>query len=372
MPPVHARLLLAATLLVGLLAETRAHAQVASQGGGRQVPTSPVPAGEVRDAQARFGALRASPSASDVAVEAERLTVRCEAASDQLARCDLEIRWTLRASTDRTVALHASAVALEGVLLASEDRSTDTPSLQPLEVPLVADVPREVVLRGRASLRGTEGTMDGITARHMVLATPLTGPHANVLFTRAVERTFARVPATVTVEGTVPDGFSLRALDVPVGGGEPVELATAQLGGRANVPLRLEREGGFFLRHGGPFLGLGGTFDRGFRGRLGYELGLGELVIVSVAVDSDFSELVTLGAVVELATPSWFFPPSVFAGIGYAHRWAIRNGSSLPRSSGGLRLEVGAVLAVVGIVGSFDYFPDDGGFTASLLGRVSL
>jgi hypothetical protein len=37
-----------------------------------------------------------------------------------------------------------------------------------------------------------------------------------------------------------------------------------------------------------------------------------------------------------------------------------------------LRLEASAVLAVLGVVASFDYFPDDGGFTVSLLGRVSI
>ncbi|GAB4210545.1 MAG: hypothetical protein OHK0013_31290 [Sandaracinaceae bacterium] len=372
MPPVQLRALLLAALLVGLVASEPTQAQTSAQGGGRLVPTSPVPQGEIRDAQARFGALRASPSAADVAVESERLIVRCEPAAGQLARCEVEARWTLRASTDRAVALYASAVALEDVLLASEDVSTDTPSLQPLELSLAANAPREVVLRGRARLRATEGMMDGITARHMALATPLTGPHATLLFTRAVERTFARVPESITLHGTVAEGFSLQALDMPSRGAEQLELDAARLGGRANVPLRLQRDGGFFLRHGGPFLGLGGTFDRGFRGRLGYELGLGELLIVSVAADSDFTDVVTLGAIVELATPSWFFPPSVFAGVGYAHRWAVRNGSPLPRTSGGLRLEVGAVLAVVGIVGSFDYFPDDGAFTASLLGRISL
>jgi hypothetical protein len=365
---VQARLVLALVALSGGLCASAVHAQNVAP----TVPTSPVPAGEVRDAQARFGALRASPS-SDVVLERESATLRCERAPDAFLSCAIEARWTLRSPRDQRVSLYASAVGVTEVRLAADDLVSDAPSLQPLELPLVADEPREVVLSGRARLRAAEGMMDALTARHIVLGTPLSGPHATVLFTRAVERTFARAPAAVELHSETPPGFTVRALDRPTDAAGTVTLDAAALATRANVPFRIDEEGGFPVRHGGPVLGLGGTFDRGFRGRLGYELGLGELVIVSVSADSDFATDVVLGAVVEVATPSFGFPPSLSAGVGFAYRWAVLNAlPTAPRTSGGLRLEVGAVLTVLGIVATFDYFPDDAAFTSSLLGRLSL
>lgn len=362
---------LALAITLGMsVASSRALAQT-SQGGA--VPSSPIPAGEVRDAQARFGALRATPSA-DIAVVGESVVLRCEDAADALATCTIEAHWTLRAPRDQTTQLYASVVGVEDALLAAGEASTDAPALAPLELSLTAEAPIEVVLTGRTRLRSSGGSTDAIDARHLVLATPREGPHANVLYTRAVARTFASTPAEVTlaVHFTGERSFTARAFDTPLG-----EAATSVggtlLGERANIPLRIQREGGFILRHGGPYLGLGGTFDRGFRGRLGYELGIDELVLVSVAVDSDFTDSVVLGALVEVATPSFVVPPSLSAGVGFVQRFrlGVLPAGVAPTSSG-LRLEAGAVFAVVGIVASFDYFPDDGAFTISLLGRVSI
>jgi hypothetical protein len=359
------------TLALGVsVMSPRALAQT-SQGGA--VPSSPIPAGEVRDAQARFGALRATPSA-DIAVVAESVVLSCEDADDALATCTFEAHWTLRAPREQTTQLYASAVGVENALLTAGEASTDAPTLASLELTLAADAPTEVVLTGRARLRSSGSSTDALDARHIVLATPRQGPHANVLYTRAVARTFASTPAEVTlaVRFAGERSFTARALDTPVGE-TATSLGAPQLGERANIPLRIEREGGFVLRHGGPFLGLGGTFDRGFRARLGYEVGIDELVLVSVAIDSDFTDSVLLAALVEVATPSFGLPPSVSAGVGFVQRFRLGIlPAGVPTTSSGLRLEAGTVIAVVGIVASFDYFPDDGAFTISLLGRVSI
>ncbi|MFO0711984.1 MAG: hypothetical protein U0353_19175 [Sandaracinus sp.] len=342
-----------------------------SQGGS--VPLSPVPAGETRDAQARFGALRASPS-GDVVVTAEHVSLSCGESPGALATCNVEVRWTLSSPHAQTIQLYASSVGVEEALLRAGDVSSDAPSLAPLAVTAEAATPIEVVLTGHFSVRSASGTTDALDARHLVLATPREGPHANVLFTRAVARTFAAVPPSPTLEARFTDTsapFTASALDTPLAD-TPITLDPTRVGERANVTIRLGREGGYPLRHGGPFLALGGTFDRGVRGRLGYEVGIDELVVVSVAADTDFENAVIVGALVEVATPSFIVPPSLSAGVGFAYRVRTNAASSLPASSAGLRLELGAVFAVVGIIASFDYFPDDAAFTSSLLGRLSI
>lgn len=354
-----------------LIAWSTARAQT-SQGGS--APLSPIAPGEVRDAQARFGALRASPS-GDLTVTHERVALRCEHADGAMVECDLEARWTVRSARAQEARFYASVVGVEQALLACDGDTTDAPSLAPLTTTFDADAPREIVLTGHLRLRPDGGTTDALDARHMVLATPRIGPHATVLFTRAVARTFASSPTTLTVAATVAPSetrYVVRALDTPILG-ESTTLDATQLGERANVAVRFDREGGFPLRHGGPLIALGGTFDRGFRGRIGYELGIDELVIVGVALDSDFSESVVLGAIVEIATPSFVVPPSLSAGVGFVQRWRLGVlPAGIAPTSSGFRLEIAAVFAVVGIVASFDYFPDDAAFTSSLLGRLSL
>lgn len=346
-------------------------AQLASQ--GRSAPTSPIPAGEVRDAQARFGALRSAPS-SDVRVTEEHVAVRCEDSAGAFLLCELEARWVLVSPRAQTVQLYATSVGVEGTVLAQAERTTDVPALTPLSVTFAPDLPLEVVLRGRARLRETSGTTDALDARHPLLATARRGPHASLFFTRAIARTFDAIPPAPSVSASFSSAqrFRARALDTELDN-TPQPLDATALAERANVPIILDREEGFPLRHGGPFLGLGGTFDRGVMGRIGYELGIDELVIVGVALDTDFTESVTLGAVIEVATPSFIVPPSLAAGVGFAYRWFLgAPDAGRPRQSAGLRLEASAVFSVIGIVASFDYFPDDGAFTSSLLGRLSL
>lgn len=330
------------------------------------VPSSPIPETEILDAQARFGALRASPAVSDVRVDRESVSMRCEREVESFLACELIATWTLVSEGERTFQLYASAPGFGNVVLAAGDVSSDAPQLHALDMHLTQGMSVEVTLRGVLHLRATDINKDALHARHILLQSPLEGRHGTITFTRAVSRTFGHVPDDIQVTSQVPEAHSFEALDIGPDVHGSVTLTPRELGARANIPLRVEESGGFdIIRHGGPFIGIGGTFDQGFRGRLGYEIGFGEFVILAAHADADFERTVTLGAVLEFATPSYVIPPSFSVGAGFAYRLE-------PVVSAGLRLEVGAVFEVLGIVGSFDYFPDDGAFTSSLLGRLSI
>ena len=57
---------------------------------------------------------------------------------------------------------------------------------------------------------------------------------------------------------------------------------------------------------------------------------------------------------------------------GAGTRARTRDDAPIPAHSGGLRFEATLALPVIGVVASFDYFPDDGAFTSSVLARLSL
>lgn len=340
---------------------------VAAQSGMRAPPLSPISSEATTDAAARFGALRASPSSTVARVEEEHVGLACTPEPGGFLRCTLEARWRLTSSADTELNLYASAASLGEVHFVSGDVDSDAPSLHPLHVTIAAGAHVDVVLRGAALVPASSHQRDPLLARHLALATPLEGPHGTVLFVRAIAHTFADPTddaprAGVSVDAELPAAHHLETLDAS---GTHVELGRDALGERASLALRIEREDDHFFRHGGPFLGLGATIDRNVRVRLGYELGLGELVLAQVAIDTDFQELFEAAALVEVATPSFLIPPSLGAGAGFVFRGA-------PRTSAGLRLEASAVFAVVGVVASFDYFPDDGAFATSILGRLSI
>lgn len=330
------------------------------------MPESPREPTEIVDAQARFGALRASPSVSDVHVASEAVSMQCEHEVESFMACEMVATWTLTSESERTFQLYASAPGFGEVLLATGERSSDAPQLHALDVHMAAGERIEVTLRGQVHLRATEINKDALRARHPFLQSPLQGRHATIAYTRAVSRTFADAPENVQITSRVPEGHSFDVLEVDADASGAITLTPRELGARASIPFRIEEPGGFdIIRHGGPFIGIGGTFDQGFRGRLGYEIGFGEIVILGIAADADFQRTVTLGAVLEVATPSYILPPSFSVGAGFAYRLE-------PRVSAGLRLEAGAVFEVLGITASFDYFPDDAAFTSSLMGRLSI
>ena len=330
------------------------------------VPSTTIPESEILDAQARFGALRASPAVSDVRVVSEVVSLRCEHEVETFVACEMSARWTIVSEGERSFQLYASAPGFSNVLLSAGDATSDTPQLHAVDVRMSPGARIEVTLRGDVHLRATDINKDALRARHLLLQSPLHGRHATVTFTRAVARTFAAVPENIQVASHVPDSHHLKVLDLETDASGALTLTPRELGERVNLPLRVEEAGGFdIIRHGGPFIGIGGALDRGFRGRLGYEIGFGEIVILGIAADSDFQNTVILGAVLEFATPSYLLPPSFSVGAGFAYRLE-------PRVSAGLRLEAGAVFEVLGITASFDYFPDDAAFTSSLMGRLSI
>jgi hypothetical protein len=119
------------------------------------------------------------------------------------------------------------------------------------------------------------------------------------------------------------------------------------------------------LRHGGPFIALGGTFDRGFRGRVGYELGIGELVLLEVALDSDFQQQVVIAPLIEIASYSLLLLPSLSLGAGVPIQVA-------PDVRAGVRFEASATFYSLAFVASIDVWPVDGSWQLSLLGRAGL
>ncbi len=323
-------------------------------------------------ASARVGALRAVPSV-DAEVVDERLEADCRPSGSGV-ECEVRARWTLLSETDRVVRLYASAEGTTRQRLQAGEASSDAPGSDPITAGLRAGEPLEVTLEAIVRIGERTRSNDAIDGRHLLMATSRGGGAPTIVFTRALARTFARVPATLTAQvGAASQRLRARALGVELGA-RPTTIDAERLGERASFAVELERTdvGEVILRNGGPLIGLGATIEGRFRGRLGYELGLGELVLVGVALDTDFAELVTVGAVVEVAAPYSLLPLSPGVGAGFAYRVRVGGDPTRPAQSGGLRLEATLALPVIGVVGSFDYFPDDGAFTASVLGRLSI
>jgi hypothetical protein len=118
------------------------------------------------------------------------------------------------------------------------------------------------------------------------------------------------------------------------------------------------------LVNGGPYIELGGTFDVGFRGRLGYEVGYRGWMIGSLSVGSDFDEDLIVTPLVEAASPSVIFIPSFGVGLGAPIR--VR-----PDLSAGIRIQLVATWPV-GFVTTFDYWPEDDDWLTTLSARIGI
>ncbi len=120
---------------------------------------------------------------------------------------------------------------------------------------------------------------------------------------------------------------------------------------------------------GGPYVGLGGEVDDGFRMRLGVEFGLGRYLVASANVDTSFDGTWVLAPVLEAATPIVFILPSLAGGAGPVFRF---DGGA---ARAGVRLQATLHL-LLGFVVCIDVYPASNassGFTeATLLGTVGL
>ena len=118
------------------------------------------------------------------------------------------------------------------------------------------------------------------------------------------------------------------------------------------------------LVNGGPYIELGGTFDTGFRARVGYEVGLRTWLLTSLAVGSDLDEDVIVTPLVEAASPSVVFVPSFGIGLGAPVR-------VLPDTAVGIRLQLVATW-LLGFVTTFDYWPSDDVWRTTLSARIGI
>jgi hypothetical protein len=120
---------------------------------------------------------------------------------------------------------------------------------------------------------------------------------------------------------------------------------------------------------GGPYVGLGGEVDDGFRMRAGVEFGLGRYVLASANVDTSFDGTWVLAPVIEVATPAIVIIPSLAAAAGPVFRF---DGTG---HRAGVRLQA-TIHLLLGFVVCVDVYPSAGasaGLTeATLLGTVGL
>lgn len=331
-----------------------------------------------------LGALRAAAT-TPVEVAQEEVELDCRAAGEPDAlECALHVTWTLRnptesAETPRVVLGWPREEAAE--LRVAGAPIAELPTVRPLTVIVPPGATTEIELRATLTLEselvgGTSGiptpitAVDPLYARHPLLATQWVSARRGLRWARPDDLRFAAVGPT-SVRVRAPDGWhpgsDLRSTDEP----HVFRFASPEGQPAARyVVLELTRGSrGDFFRNGGPFLALGGTIDAGFRGRLGYEIGLDEFVLVSVSVDTDFERQVIVTPLVEVASWGMVIIPSLSLGLGVPIR--VTDHAEHP-STAGVRIESSATFYSVAFVASLDVWPVDGSYALSLLGRIGL
>lgn len=327
------------------------------------------------------GALRAA-QATPVEVASERVALECHAtvdARDEL-ECLLHVTWELRNPTSArlTAPIVISWPHEEMAELSiAGNPATEFPRLRPASV--VIGPSESTLVELRATLRMDENlrgrperldTLDPIHARHPVLSERWQRVRREIVWIRPDDLRFGAVgPTSISVR--LPEGWEGSG-DLHTEGDLVFSYASSAQDPKGPITLRLSRGSqGDFLRHGGPFLALGGTVDAGFRGRLGYEVGLGEFVLVALGLDSDFEHQVIITPQVEIASWSMVLIPSISLGLGVPIR--VTENAFYP-STAGIRIESSATFFSVAFVATLDIWPGDPmtPYQISLLGRVGL
>ncbi len=346
----------------------------------------------------RFGALR-SPTETPLEVRSELVLFDCSEPEPRTLACEVTVRITLAnpgaeavgvpllVSMERVEPFH---VVPAGDVTAPDALLVEAPTLRPMEMPFPPGEERTIELRGHidmephAAAGGFGSAMDGLAARHPVLATGIHHEERRILYTRPVRRDF-RALGSIEVRAHLPEGWSIRTpLPRMTATHEGLEHRLAREAGSdeahgeaSNVEIFLERgnAGGDLIRNGGPFIAFGATYDFSearngavdFRGRLGYEIGFTDFLILGAMVESDFRSQATVGLVIEASSWSMIVPPALSVGIGGVARVAGPTGPT-----GGLRFIASALLYAVGFDATFDVYPQDGHWEITLAGRAGL
>lgn len=264
--------------------------------------------------------------------------------------------------------------------------TSEAPVLSTRVFPFEASAHRTLVLSGQVVLeraaRPGLASSDGIRARHPLLASGATAETRGLIYSRAVTRHFTDAPEDVVVRARVPAGHRLHvsgdgarpAPELSVDGWTAfvVHRPDSEAQPHVTIEVRTDEEE-LPIRNGGPFLALGGAvlwpngvvLPNVFWGRLGYEIGFLDWLLVSAALETNFTDRFAVGVMLEAASPSFGLPPSFSIGVGSSIR-------VLPQPTASLRLAAGTTIFAVGFEALFDYFPSEDGFTITLLGRVGL
>ena len=334
----------------------------------------------------RPGSLRAA-AATVVAVESERIDLVCMPGEDENALlCELRVVWTLHNPTE---AAASAAIVFNWpfdapltVRVGGGDVG-EPPLVRPLSVLVAAGQSSEVELSATVRLTtpylGTGSAIptplsqhDALSARHPLLSTPWEIAARGMAWVRPDDLRFASVGPT-HVHVVLPPGWT--AVDALHEASEDGQRVFVHQTPERNAPrvlgLHFSRGSrGEIVRHGGPFLGLGGTVDQGIRFRVGYEIGWGEFVLTSISLDTDFQHQVVITPLVEIASWSMIILPSMAIGVGVPIQAA--RGLMAPRSDVGIRFEASATLYAIGVVADLDVWPADAGWQLSVLGRLGL
>lgn len=333
----------------------------------------------------RFGALR-TPTETALDVRRELVELTCDLAGASTLDCDVTVTITIGNPGTEPITAPMS-VTIERVapftMTAEDGSEIEAPTIRPLDVVIAPGAERSLTLHGHLEMApphspgGLGGSMDGLAARHPLLATQIHHEVRRLLYTRPVPRDFAS-RGQIEIRAHLPEGWMLRTPDERFHAtheGDEHSLvrddAAADARAAADVEITLEEgDGPDPVRHGGPFIAIGAEIDPAlgpwnFRGRFGYELGILDILVLGASIESNFRDQAAVAVLIEATTWSMVVPPALSAGIGPVFQLFG------PRNAG-MRLAAGAAIYSVGFDATFDVFPGDGHWEITLAGRAGL
>jgi hypothetical protein len=333
----------------------------------------------------RFGALR-TRAETPLEVRREVVDLRCDLAGESTLDCDVTATITFAngSASDVTTAMSVTIERSTPFTMTSSDgHEVEAPTVRPLDVTLAPGAEQTITLNGHLEMAaphsngGLGGAIDGLAARHPLLATQIHHEVRRLLYSRPVRRDFVSL-GRIELHAHLPEGWTLRSPDERFQdtheGTEHTlvrDAAAQDAAAAADVEITLESgDGPDPVRHGGPFIAIGAEVDPAsgpwsFRGRIGYELGILDILVIGASIESNFRDQAAIAALVEITTWSMVVPPALSAGIGPVF-------DLFGQRNAGMRLAASASIYSVGFDATFDVFPTDGHWEITLAGRAGL